>query len=194
MKSSRHWSSLLAASVFSEPWRAPRQLQFVQTSSSSVFQRREGVSIKIYLQILRAIRRPCHPKVGLFERMGLLANSWLMIAATFVPAKHFLFFIFLPNPAPEVKSPRWIQKPQLKLIRSTWLHQTKLILSEWWLYPLWKAEVIIIIKSDRYRRKSNHSGAKKAFTLLSFWRINSKLPSYKRHFSLQQEVRGLKLF
>lgn len=45
----------------------------IQTSCS-VFQT-EGVSIKIYLQILRAICRPCHPKVGLFERMGLLANS-----------------------------------------------------------------------------------------------------------------------
>lgn len=37
-------------------------------------------------------------------------DSWLMIADTFVPDRHFYFF----SP-PEVKYPRWIQKPQSKL-------------------------------------------------------------------------------
>lgn len=51
-----------------------------------------------------------------------------------------------------------------------------------------------IIRSDRNGRKNSHSRARKEFTLLSFWRINFKLPSYKCRFSLQQEVWGLKLF
>ena len=66
----------------------------------------------------------------------------------FVPDRHF-YFPF-PLLTTKVKCPRWIQNPQSKLWSDQrGCNQTKLILSEWWLYPLWRAERITIIRSDR---------------------------------------------
>lgn len=98
-----------------------------------------------------------HPK-DMLGRASLKTTDWWLLLLLC----HIGIFI---SPSPQKLN----TQGELKL----WSDQRgctrqKLILSEWWLSPLWRAELVTIIRNDRNGRNRNHSRAKTEFASLPF--------------------------